>query len=490
MAIRGVLLLQLAANGTGAVLVLTYLRWLFPVELPEGGRAENINVAVFALYLAVTVFLAVPVNAMFLRHAMAWVREGREPSPGERRDTLSQPLRQTLSAFLGWFGAAVIFGLLNDDAARVSVGITLAGLVTCSMLYLLLERHFRPIYALALADAELPSQRREILPRLMLAWLLGSAIPLLALGLAPVTVPEDQRDLDWQLTVLVVTAIVAGGLVMRAAARSVADPINRVRDALRDVEEGDLEVEVPVDDIGEIGRLSAGFNSMVHGLRERSELSDLLDRQVGPEVARHSLEEKPSLGGGRRPVTVLFVDLHGYTAYAESHTPEEVVRMLNRFFGVVVEVVTEAGGHVNKFEGDAALCVFGAPEDQPDHAARALRAAASLPAALAGLPEGPTAGIGVATGDAVAGYIGTASRYEYTVIGDVVNVAARLTDFAKGHSRGVLAAEETVSAAGGPSTGWQPIGPVRVRGRSAETMVYEPGASATSPRISSGASRS
>src|SRR5690606_2558962 len=120
------------------------------------------------------------------------------------------------------------------------------------------------------------------------------------------------------------------------------------------------------------------------------ELFELLDQQVGPEVARRALEEKPTLGGGRRVVTVLFVDLHGYTAYSESHTPEEVVDMLNRFFEVVVAVVQAEGGHVNKFEGDAALCVFGAPDDQPHHAARALRAAARLPLAVARLlPDDP-----------------------------------------------------------------------------------------------------
>ena len=105
-------------------------------------------------------------------------------------------------------------------------------------------------------------------------------------------------------------------------------------------------------------------------------------------------------------MTVLFVDLHGYTAYSESHTPEEVVDMLNRFFGVVVRVVQQEGGHVNKFEGDAALCVFGAPDDQPDHAERALRAAAHLPLAVGQLPDDPDAGVGVATGEAVAGYVG------------------------------------------------------------------------------------
>src|SRR5690606_1899662 len=122
--------------------------------------------------------------------------------------------------------------------------------------------------------------------------------------------------------------------------------------------------------------------------------------------------------------------------------------------------------------------VFGAPDDQPDHAARALRAAARLPLAVARLlPDDPDAGVGVATGEAVAGYVGTEHRYEYTVIGDVVNVANRLCDLAKGRPGRVLAAAETVAAAGGdePSLGrWSSAGVVTLRGRTTPIPVYEP----------------
>jgi adenylate cyclase len=488
--VRGVVLLQFAANGAGAALVVVYLRWLFPVELPAGEEQQAINVAVFSAYLFVTIVLAAPVNAHRLRRAVSWVREGREPTPRERHDTLTQPFQQTASAFLGWLGGAVIFGLLNEGSARASIGIALAGLVTCSMLFLLLERHFRPIFALALEHTDLPESRREILPRLMLAWWLGSAIPLLAIGLAPLTVPADQRDelfRSWQVTVLLVTCLAGGGLIMRAAAGSVAGPLNRVRNAMRRVEQGDLDSQVPVDNLGEIGRLSAGFNAMVQGLREREELFALLDQQVGPEVARRAFEEKPSLGGGRRVVTVLFVDLQGYTAFSEHHAPEEVVSMLNRFFSVVVAVVQAQGGNVNKFEGDAALCVFGAPEDQADHAARALRAAAKLPPAFAALGEDLEAGIGVATGEAVAGYVGTERRYEYTVIGDVVNVAHRLSDVAKQRSGHVVAAAETVEGAvGDVASSWRPAGSVQLRGRSTETPVFEPCPVEASPEAVTG----
>jgi adenylate cyclase len=457
--------------------VFTYLRLLFPVSLDageDGVRGDELDLVVFLAYLALSLILAIPVNRIVLNRAVQWVKEGRDPTDQERRATLNQPARQTVSAFVAWLGAAVIFGLLNDTESRVPAGIVLAGLVTCALLYLALERHFRPLFELALADAELPANRREIMPRIMLAWLIGSAVPIIGLGLAPITAPGGSLDLGWRLTVLVLTSIIAGGLVMVAAAGSVAEPVNRVRDSMRRVEQGDLGVSVPVDDRGEIGRLSSGFNAMVHGLREREQLEDLFGKAVGVEVAEQALERGPQLAVERRVVTVMFVDLIGYTAFAETSTPEQVVSMLNEFFQAVVDVVTAEGGIVNKFEGDAALCVFGAPVEQPDHAARALRAAARLPAAVARVPTAPAAGTGVAPGHVVAGNVGTTERYEYTVIGDVVNLADRLTELAKHHPSRVLASADTVAAAGAAAQGWVSAGAVQVRGRRQDVEIYEP----------------
>ncbi|WP_208027302.1 adenylate/guanylate cyclase domain-containing protein [Rhabdothermincola sediminis] len=476
--VRGVIVLQVLANGAGALLVFLYLQYLFPVRTPEQSQRVGLNLTVFGAYLLVTLFVAFPLNRYFLSRAVAWVRDGREPTDKERLATLTQPFQQTASAFLGWVGAAVIFGILNEDATRVSLGIVLAGLVTCALLYLLLERHFRPVFALALQDANLPRPHREILPRIMMAWLLGSAVPIVALGLAPLGVPAEQRgELSARIGVLVVASVVAGGLIMRAAARGVADPIEAVRRAMARVEEGDLDVEVLVDHAGEIGRLQAGFNDMVEGLRERRLLHDLYGRQVGVDVARAALDQGPQLGGEERSVTALFVDLDDFTGFSETHEPAEVVEELNAFFSVVVEVVMAEGGFVNKFEGDAALCIFGAPTDQPDHADRALRAAARLPEVVGRLPANPSVGVGVASGRAIAGHIGTPERFEYTVIGDPVNVAARLTVLAKRQRAQVLAAGDTLACASAETAAmWRPVGEERLRGRRAPTVLWAPAA--------------
>jgi adenylate cyclase len=201
---------------------------------------------------------------------------------------------------------------------------------------------------------------------------------------------------------------------------------------------------------------------------------DLFGRQVGLDPGDVSENGLPRLGGEAREITALFVDVDGFTAYTLGHTPDEVVAALNAFFAVVIGVVTTEGGWVNKFEGDAALCIFGAPRAHEDHAARALRAAAALPGALAAQPEQFRVGIGVATGVVVAGNVGTPERHEYTVIGDAVNVAARLTELAKRSYGGVLAAQETIVAVGESGIGWREAGTETLRGRTMPTRVFEP----------------
>lgn len=480
--VRGVVKMQLLANGAGAVIIYVYLRFLFPIHTEQGSEQYDLNLVTFAAYLAILIFVAIPVNTMLLRRALSWIREGRAPTEEERLNSLSQPFQQTFSAFISWLGAAVIFGILNVGQVRLAGGIMLAGLVTCALLYLLLERHFRPVFTLALENAAPPRGRREVIPRIMLAWSLGSAIPMVALGTTPLSTPLESRlDLSTRVAIASVISMIVGGLIMRAAARNIAEPIDDVREALAQVEDGNLETQIPVDHVGEIGRLQAGFNAMVEGLRERRHLQDLFGRQVGTEVARQALEHDPELGGESREVSVIFVDLVGFTAFAESNTPERVVAKLNSFFEIVVRVVMSEGGWVNKFEGDAALCIFGAPSDQPDHAIRALRAAARLPGEVGKLEESPRVGVGVATGHVVAGNIGTSERFEYTVIGDAVNVAARLTELAKNNDPGVLASEDTLVAAGirvgqdgRGRDDWRAVGEVQLRGRSGQTRLFEP----------------
>jgi adenylate cyclase len=176
-------------------------------------------------------------------------------------------------------------------------------------------------------------------------------------------------------------------------------------------------------------------------------------------------------------VAILFVDVIGSTALAAERRPEQVVELLNAFFTVVVEVVREHDGWVNKFEGDAALAVFGAPVPISDPAASALAAARELARRLESEVE-LEAGIGVSAGEVVAGNVGEESRFEYTVIGDPVNEAARLTELAKEKPGRVLASGAALElASGAEGERWQADGSATLRGRSSETDLAVPAAS-------------
>ena len=271
---------------------------------------------------------------------------------------------------------------------------------------------------------------------------------------------------------LVFVALGTGLLATTLVARSIAEPLAGVREALARVEQGELDARVAVDDSSEVGLLGAGFNRMAVGLRERERLRELLGRHVGQDVAQAALDGEIEFGGEIRRVGVLFVDILGSTALASERDPAEVVRLLNSFFEIVVEVVDEHSGWVNKFEGDAALCVFGAPVAHADPAGAALAAARELRSRLAKRLPNVEAGIGVSAGPAVAGNVGAARRYEYTVIGDPVNEAARLCELAKRRPDHLLASDVALDlAADGETTRWELGEEVVLRGRSEPTRL-------------------
>jgi adenylate cyclase len=276
------------------------------------------------------------------------------------------------------------------------------------------------------------------------------------------------------LAVLASVTVIAGAIGMGLVSDSIADPVREMQEGVQRVKKGDLETRVTIYDSSEIGRLGQGFNEMVTGLQEREAIQDLFGRYVGEDVARNALERGTELGGQERVVAVLFVDLTGSTEFAASHDPAEVVAVLNEFFRIAVESVDSNGGYINKFQGDALLAVFGAPIEVENEAGRALRAARALQSRLAELTP-LSAGIGVSYGTVIAGHIGHAKRFEYTVIGDPVNEAARLTTLAKTEQGHVLASATTIRHADAPEAARWVLGTsVELRGRGIMTQLARP----------------
>ncbi len=429
--------------------------------------------------------------------ATGWLDAGGEPTDNDLRALLRLPAHYLVQGMVGWLGAVVIWTGLSavshpwQDTVRVAMSIWLGGLATCGLVYLIVEWAIRPLVAVALADRPLEHRLAPgVWTKLVLSWVIGADVFLLMIGLTFVGRPASQPPSAVAVWFIIGAAFVAGTLVVHVATRSLAAPLLAMRRAVRRVQDGELDVHIPVDDGGEIGMLQAGFNQMVVGLRERAVLSDLFGRHVGVDVARNALAAGDVvLGGERREVGVVFVDVIGSTKLAQTHAPEDVVAVLNQFFSTVVRVVSSEGGWVNKFEGDGALAVFGAPVASDDAAARALRAARTLRRELLAIaaahPE-IDAAIGVSAGTVVAGNIGAEERFEYTVVGSPVNEAARLTDEAKHRLGRVLASDEAIARAGDEAASWTVGDEVRLRGYDDKVLVYEP---ADAARVTAGSAR-
>ena len=458
--VRRRLFLALAiANLVGFAVVIVCIWFVLPGgDIDDVGSVAALNAIFGAVFLVLVVPLAILWGEGWLRASRRWIQEQRPPTDSELTAVLSAPMRLFIVHATVWLSAAVVFSVLNaiiefELVARVGFTVALAGLVTSAMAYLMAERITRPLAKAALSISSVSKPRLPgITTRTVLGWMLGSGVPLVGLiivGIFALMDPAGATTTKLAVTMLVLggTALVVGASVELLGARAIAEPITSLRKAIRRLAQGDLDTRVEVSDGSVLGLLQSGFNDMARGVQEREQLQDLYGRQVGEDVALGALERGSELGGELREVAVLFVDVVGSTELAATRPPEEVVGLLNRFFSVVVDEVLEHGGWVNKFQGDATLVVYGAPTELDDQAGRALATARALSRRLpAEVPELP-AGIGVAFGSAVAGNIGDERRFEFTVIGDPVNEAARLTELAKQHTPMVLASADAVAAA-------------------------------------------
>jgi class 3 adenylate cyclase len=208
--------------------------------------------------------------------------------------------------------------------------------------------------------------------------------------------------------------------------RSITDPIARVRDALARVRGGDYAARVPLVSCDELGELSLDFNRMAAGLEEREKLRAAFGTYLDKDVARFILSEQFPASGVEVDVTIMFCDVRGFTPFAERADAPAVVAALNSLFETIVPIVDRHGGHIDKFMGDGMMAVFGAPEFFRDHADRAVAAACEIVHTVNRPDADLHVGVGVNSGRVVAGSIGGAGRLNFSVIGDAVNVAARV----------------------------------------------------------------
>jgi adenylate cyclase len=277
---------------------------------------------------------------------------------------------------------------------------------------------------------------------------------------------------------LAMLAVGIGGAVGLGAA--LARPVVRLMQGTRAVADGDFSVALPVTSRDELGTLTQAFNDMSRSLGEKEMIKRAFSRYVAREVVNEILKapEQIALTGARRQVTVLFCDIRGFTATAESLPPEEVVELLNAFYDLMIETTFKHDGTLDKFLGDGVMAVFGAPLYRPDHALMAARTALAMQASIRELSARRVAagksplnvGIGLNAGEVIAGTVGTDTRMEYTVVGDCVNLAARLESRACPGQ--ILISADTYTRLNGEVRG-RALGRFSVKGKDEAVEVWE-----------------
>ncbi|HEY2629482.1 MAG TPA: adenylate/guanylate cyclase domain-containing protein [Usitatibacter sp.] len=384
-------------------------------------------------------------------------------------DVAAQNLRRLTSADVSFVqrnsGTAVILATTLPRLRRQSLEAGLPGILTDTT-------------AFTGATVKLPDDEYEILVQAVD----GS-------GKIPMYAVLQRASAEGQLATLRIQAalyIIAGLSVattlfgaMRIA-RQITRPVSKLSAAVREVERGNYEVRTGLTDRDEIGELAQAFDRMAAGLAERDRMRDVLGKVASTEVVTQLLDGRIELGGEEREVTVMFVDIRNFTGLAEELPPQQSLQMLNAFLTVVSQVIEAHGGVVDKYLGDGAMALFGAPVMRPDDAQRAVACALEIRKQILalgpmlaekGLPH-PQLGIGLNTSRVIAGNIGSPSRLNYTVLGDGVNLASRLEGLTRRYNVPIVIGEATRDLV--PEVVCREIDKVRVRGRTTAGRIFEP----------------
>jgi len=244
----------------------------------------------------------------------------------------------------------------------------------------------------------------------------------------------------WRIVVVGAAAFVVGIALILLFVRQSTKPLRSLASAMQEVGRGNLSTRVSITSRDEVGVLSEAFNWMMRGLEEGEFVKGIFKRYVTRQVAEKILSEKEfvNLKGDRREVSILFADIRGFTKFSQHMSPEEIIALLNHYFAPIIDVIIENEGVLDKFIGDGFLAFWNAPLSQSDYALRACQAALEIKRVIASLNfqrenEGKVQiqmGMGIHTGTAIAGNIGSSRRMEYTIIGESVNFAERLQESA------------------------------------------------------------
>ena len=276
-----------------------------------------------------------------------------------------------------------------------------------------------------------------------------------------------QRLLIELYAVVIVLSLIA----VFALSRSITNPLASLAGAVQKIEKGNYDLKVDVKSRDEIGHLAAMVNSMAKGLIEKEKVRDLLGKVVSKQIAEQLLSHPIELGGEEKVVTVLFSDIRGFTTFCEGLAPKQVLEELNRVLSTISNIIESHSGVVDKFQGDAVMALFGAPITGDSDAENAMLATLEIVKALEAVDSRLSACVGINTGLVVAGNLGSDNRLNYSVIGDAVNLSARLEGLTRLYNVPNIVSEASCLAA--PNFVYKELDTVCVAGKKQPVVIYE-----------------
>ena len=494
--------LLLGANFFGALIIFLYFSVIDP--LPVGAVAvrslETEDVVTFGIAGIVIFVGAFAIINRLGGPIQSWLRfiEAGTPAttlpPGIARLVLNWPLIVASIVAATGLLVAIVFSIRYDDPGNF-VGIAISGAVTTTIVYFGTDLIWRQLVPTFFPDGNLsvvPAFRLWVWRRLLLAFLfIGGLTPtllvILSEGRSRALLGAENPEAILDNLILVQLFILAVGLIASVitavlVARALVGPLQVLQEAMGRVEKNELSTRIVVSTNDELGYLSERFNSMTEGLRQGARLRELFGLYVSAEVAQAAVETGAGLGGELVTCSVMFSDIRDFTTLSEQLPPGQLVELINHYMTAMVSVIVQHGGMVTRFGGDSMLAVFGTPlNPMSDHADRAVRTAIAMRQALAAFNREETAarlpsiesGIGIASGPVIAGNVGGKERIEYTVMGDAVNLAARLEEKTREIGFPILFSDETYRALHGDAeVSARSLTDVQIKGKRDRVTIY------------------
>ncbi|MEA3230555.1 MAG: adenylate/guanylate cyclase domain-containing protein [Thermodesulfobacteriota bacterium] len=513
------LLLNITINFLGAFLTFFYFNY---INLDVYGQS-NISHTQAYLILAIGTGLVFGIFFVIFRKwttLMIRVADG-EKSINDIDDISANRLKRraiqfppflALFTLVAWMFAGFIFGFLEPVFSQVFLGAEPRSLIECVrsffgitvvggtiaalIIYFVAENMWRKGIGRFFPEGDLSqikgAFRLSVKMRLIVVFLMISLFPLPLLAVTAYTKAQAMQTADaitrsqimssLLIEIVFITAIcVAVSMLLSIfVSRSVSNPLRDLESAMKDVENGNLDVQVEIISNDEIGTVSQGFNHMVRGLEESQAIKESFGKYVSQEIRDEILAGRVSLDGEMKRATMLFSDLRNFTPLVESTHPKQVVTIMNQYFTEMTEAIKENRGLVLHFIGDAIVAVFGAPVSYDDHPDTAVEAALEMRRRTLLLNENlkeqgfnPLShGIGIHTGAVLAGNIGSKDRASYTLIGDAMNLTSRIEGLTKEFFCDIILSQTTYNLLTGNFL-TKNLSSVTVKGKKQGIMIYQ-----------------